>query len=209
MMRKLIARLKKDAGDAVLTTVVIAMPAIMIAVGFAADTSKSAYVSSSYTSMAQRSAQTAVSAINSRGSLDNNSVRKFISEFRTQSGGSAFHTNETLQAETSTVCSTREINGVTKKLPYVEVTLKTARGSSTGTTKWTIENGQSVVDQPLGSAKYKVISADVYTGSPNFILGMFGTPCQFLKTSVNAISFGSNEDLAGPPILQTEELRIP
>lgn len=198
MLKKFLTKLKKDSADAVLVTVIITMPLIMIAVGFAADMSKSAYVSSTYSSMSQRSVETAISSINAKGSLDNSSVRKFVSEFREQSKGSAFHTDETLGASGPTACSVQKINGVDRKLPYMEVTLGTARGNSTvgTTTSWKIPDGAGVTDQILDpKVKYKVISADVYTGSPNFILGMFGVPCQYLKSSVSAISFGDNSDL--------------
>lgn len=196
-LKGILKKLKKDSGNAVLVTVVMAMPALMVAVGFAADMSKSAFVASSYASMSQRSVETAVSSINARGSLDNDSVRKFVSEFKIQSKSSTYHTDETLRNSEGGVCSTREIDGVKRDLPYMEVRLGTARGTGNvgQTYKWTIEDGDSVIDKTLGSSKYKVISADVYTGSPNFILGMFGTPCQYLKSSVSAISFGNNEDL--------------
>lgn len=197
-MKKFLKKLKKDSADAVLVTIIIAMPAIMVAAGFAADMAKSAYVSSSYSSMAQRAAETAISQINASGSLDNNSVKKFVSEFRAQDSGSASHTNETLQANTSTVCNTRVINGVKRQLPYIEAHLGTARGTSNvqSDVVWQIENGKAVTNQALNpSIKYRVISADVYTGSPNFILGMFGVPCQYLKSPVSAIAFGDNVDL--------------
>lgn len=198
MLKKFLAKLKKDSADAVLVTVIISMPAIMIGVGFAADMSKSAYVSSSYSSMAQRSAETAISTINARGSLDNSSVRKFVSEFRAQAGGSTYHTDETLSASSSAPCSTRKINGVDRKLPYMEIRLGTERGAGdVGTTnRYTIEADENVVDKVLSpSVKYKVITGNVYTGSPNFILGMFGVPCQYLESPVSAIAFGNNGDL--------------
>jgi hypothetical protein len=198
MLKKFLTKFKTDSADAVLVTVILAMPGIMIAAGFAADMSKSAYVSSTYSSMAQRSSETAVSTINARGSLDNDSVRKFVSEFRTQAKVSKYHTDETLQAETSSVCSTRNIRGVERKLPYIEVRLGTARGANDEgtTTIWNVPADKEVVDKVLNpKIKYKVISADVYTGSPNFILGMFGQPCQYLKSPVSAISFGDNADL--------------
>lgn len=198
MLKKFIAKLKKDSADAVLVTVIISMPAIMIAVGFAADMSKSAYVSSSYSSMAQRSAETAISTINANGSLGNVSVQKFVSEFRAQSSGSTFHTDETLAAESADSCNTRTIDGIERKLPYMEVRLGTNRGAGDvgATAKWTIAADESVVGKALDpKIKYRVISADVYTGSPNFILGMFGVPCQYLKSPVSAIAFGDNSDL--------------
>jgi hypothetical protein len=197
MLKKFFTKLRNDRADSVLVTVILTMPALMLGAGFAADMSKSAYVSTSYSSMAQRSVETAVTSINAKGSLDNNSVRKFVSEFQNQSNGSTSHTNETLTSG-PTGCSTRVINGVTRQLPYMEITLGTARGNSSigDTTAWKIPDGTSVTNQVLDpKVKYKVISADVYTGSPNFILGMFGVPCQYLKSSVSAISFGDNTDL--------------
>lgn len=196
MLKKILKKLKKDSADAVLVTVIMSMPAIMVAVGFAADMSKSSYVKASYVEMTQKSAETAVASINARGSLDNSSVRAFVNEFKTLSAGSASHTNETL-APSGGPCTKNVIDGVERDLPYMEVRLGTARGAGDvgSTAVWKIEDGTSVIDKPLGSSKYKVITADVYTGSPNFILGMFGTPCQYLKSSVSAISFGSNEDL--------------
>lgn len=197
MLKKFVTRLKKDSANAVLVTVIIFMPLLMIAVGFAADMSKSSYVKNSYVTMSQKSADTAVSAINGRGSLDNAAVQKFVSEFKAQSGGSDFHTNETLSYSSSDTCSTKVINNVERDLPYIEVKLETARGEgSISTEAYGIERGAAVPTKNLNpNVKFKVISADVYTASPNFMLGMFGTPCQYLKSSVSAISFGSNEDL--------------
>lgn len=198
MLKKLRAKLKKDSANAVLVTVIMSMPLLMIVTGFAADMSKSAYVSSSYSSMAQRSAETAVKAIDARGSLDNNSVRKFIDEFKVQNDPSKYHTNETLNASKSGTCSTRKINGVERELPYYEITLGTARGQGQvgSTLVWQISADEAVKDKYLRpDVKYKVINATVYTGSPNFILGMFGTPCQYLKSPVSAISFGDQADL--------------
>lgn len=193
----------KDKADAILVTAIISMPLIMIAFGFAADTAKNVYVSNTYATKAQAAIETAVKSIDSRGSLNNDSVRKFISEFDTQAKGSEVQTNESKSFETKS-CSTAKINNVERKLPYYEIELGTARAKDTeGTSNlWKVQAGSQVVDQQLyrtdskgKRVKYKVIRADVYNGSQNIILGMFGQPCQLVKSSVSAISFGDNTDL--------------
>lgn len=197
MFKKLLTKLRSEKGDAVLVTAILSTPLFMIAFGLAADTAKNIYVSSSYSSAAQAAVETAVKDINARGSLTNDSVRSLVKEFKVQNADSIYHTKEANAFE-SELCSTAEINGVNRKLPYYEVTLGTARtGSSAGhTSVWKVDGSGKVTDKILSkNTKYRVISADVYTSSQNIILGTFGQPCQLIKSSVSAIAFGDNVDL--------------
>lgn len=189
---------KSSRGDSSLIIFVIAIPLIMVFLGFSVDVSKSINAGNAYKAMSQNSAETAVKSVNANGSLNNASVKSFVNEYKNQANPSDSHTNETNVYKSKT-CDTAVIDGVERKLPYMVIKLGTDRsiddkGVTTGST-WTVENYQIPEDKQLGSTKYKVISADVYDSSTNFF-GIFGLPaCQVHQSTVSAISFASNEDL--------------
>jgi hypothetical protein len=188
---------KLDKADAMLVTGILSVPFLMLIFGVAIDITKNTHLDDTYHSMAQTSIEAGVKEIDSRGSLNKAAVTKFVNEYKVQSKPSESHTSETNVYE-SKLCSTAEINGVKRTLPYYEVTLQTARGNadSSKTSKWIIEGDKAVPNITINSAlKYRVISADVYTSSENIMLGKFGIPCQVYKSSVSAIAFGSNSDL--------------
>lgn len=200
-MKKLFKKLKMDSADSILTPFVIALPLLLMIFGFGFDVSKNIWAKNSYTSSAQASVQAAVKTINARGSLSNDSVRKVVSEFKIQNGYSASHTREAAAFETA-ACSTAEIDGVKRKLPYYEIKLETARGNNgmAISDTWKIEANNSVPNKTLpANAKYRVVSADIYTSTQNSWMGVFGVPCQVFKSSVSAIAFGNNQDLIDPP----------
>lgn len=208
MWRKLLNRLRRDAGDTILITSVICAPIIALMFGLAADTAKNVYTSNYYHTVAQASAETAVKEINAKGHLDyTDAIPAFINEFKKQTTASESHTGE---ANTYTGrCSTAEIDGVERKLPYYEIKLSTGRGvnNTSNTRTFKFEDGQPFMFSLIGyMGKFRVIDADVYTSTGNVALSMFGQPCQIFKSSVSAIAFGDNVDLekAAPnPIFPT------
>lgn len=200
MFNKLINKSKSDRGDT-LVMFVISIPFIMILMGFSININQSVNSSIEYNAIAQTSVENAVKKVDSQGSLNNNSIQKFVNEYRIQSGDSSEPsrgTNET-KAFQSSVCNTAEVEGVERKMPYMIVTLGTERGTDKvqSQSSWTIEGvGSDAVEQkPLGSEKYKVISATVYNTSTSLWGAVGLSDCQLHKSQVSAISFGSNTDL--------------
>lgn len=199
----MLKKLKSDRGDA-LVVFLCALPFILLAMGFVINLSLAASAATDRRDIAQKSVETAVKKINSNGSLGNDAVQAFVTQYRIQSGDSKIankSTGETGAYNTKT-CATGEVNGVKKKMPYMVVKLGTARGTKNvqSSVSWVIEGKSSaatdkIKQQPVGSAKYRVISATVYSTSTNLWGGVGLADCQVHKTEVSAIAFGSNEDL--------------
>lgn len=206
MWRKLLKGLHKDAGDTILITSVICAPIIALMFGLAADTSKNVYTSNYYNTVAQASVETAVKTIDPKGNLSHTkAIPAFINEFNKQIKGTSVDPNNPDAKHTVEgngyvgKCTTAEIDGVERKLPYYEITLSSGRGQKNQvTTKtWKIENGDDMFFTLPGYAggTFRVIDADVYTSTGNVALSMFGQPCQLFKSQVSAIAFGDNVDL--------------
>lgn len=200
MFNKLINKSKSDRGDT-LVMFVISIPFIMILMGFSININQSVNSSIEYNAIAQTSVENAVKKVDSQGSLNNNSIQKFVNEYRIQSGDSSEPSRGTNESKAfqSEVCNTAEVEGVERKMPYMIVTLGTERGTDKvqSQSSWTIEGvGSDAVEQkPLGSEKYKVISATVYNTSTSLWGAVGLSDCQLHKSQVSAISFGSNTDL--------------
>lgn len=200
MFNKLINKSKSDRGDT-LVMFVISIPFIMILMGFSININQSVNSSIEYNAIAQTSVENAVKKVDSQGSLNNNSIQKFVNEYRIQSGDSSEPSRGTNESKAfqSEVCNTAEVEGVERKMPYMIVTLGTERGTDKvqSQSSWTIEGvgSNAVEEKPLGSEKYKVISATVYNTSTSLWGAVGLSDCQLHKSQVSAISFGSNTDL--------------
>lgn len=196
-MKHILSRIHSSKADSTLVIFIISIPLLILSIGFSIDLTKSVNASNALKSMAQTSAETSVKTVDSRGSLNNDTVKSFINEYKTQSSPSASHTNET-QVYQSEKCSTAVIDGQTRQLPYMVIKLGTSRSINdagvTNATTWTVEGYDDPDIKALGSTKYKVISVDVYDSSTN-LFGVYGlSGCQLHKSTVSAISFASNSD---------------
>lgn len=196
LWKKLRTALSSDRGDGVLVTTLIAIPLLLLVMGFSIDLNRSVNVGIAYNSMAQASVETGVKSLDARGSMGNRAVEAFVREYRVQSGNGANGGTAETQAYNSAACATAKVEGVERRMPYIVVTLGTERGSGKQVTStWTVEGNDAVPTKALGNGVYRVISADVYNSSTN-LFGMLGlAPCQVHKSSVSAIAFGSNSDL--------------
>lgn len=188
MTKRLLKPFGSDRADGVLSMFIICIPLFTLLLGFSINVNTSVHAKTEYDTMAQLSAETAIKAVGANGKLGKNSVNKFIGEYMRQY-------NETkLETKGSGACSTGKVNGVERKLPYMEIRLDGGRGAGVGTTVYTVENGEAV-NVPNLSGDYKTLSATVYANSTNFF-GVFGLPsCQLHKSTVSAISYGSKFDL--------------
>lgn len=193
-------KIHSDRADSVLIIFLVSVPLLVLVMGFVVDLNKNVNTKIAYNSMAQVSAEAGVKAITPSGSLDNRSIIAFAEEYKSQSNSSEYHTNET-NAYKSDTCSTMEVEGVERKMPYMVVKLQEGRGTDDRqSTSWIIEGEYTgdVTQIPvknLGNNKYRAISATVYDSSANSF-GTFGLPdCQLHRSEVSAIAFGSNEDL--------------
>lgn len=200
MINYLYKKSKDDKADT-LVMFVMALPLIMILMGFSININQSINTGIEYKAIAQTSVETAVKKVNSQGSLTNDSVQTFLNEYRIQSGDSTIASGATSESKafSSDVCSTAEVEGVERQMPYIIVTLGTERGVSKAQTKdsWVMEGrtDNKVEEHPLGNNKYKVISATVYDTSTSLWGAVGLSDCQLHKSEVSAISFGSNTDL--------------
>lgn len=182
----------KDKADGSLVFFLLSVPLLILVISFCINVNKNINVGNTFKSMAQVSAEAGVKESDSQGSLTNDSVAAFLREYRRQASigdTKAFHDEN---------CSTMMVDGKMRALPYVVVKLGTARGADDqqSTVTWTVEGNNELTTQQLPAGqKYRVISADVYDSSKNFF-DIFGTkPCQLHKSTVSAISFGSNSDV--------------
>lgn len=200
MKQYFLNRINNDRADSVLIIFLVCVPLLVLVMGFVVDLNKNVNTKIAYNSMAQVSAENGVKAITPAGSLDHRAVSAFAEEYRKQSSSSDYHTNETNVYKSET-CSTMEIDGVERKMPYMVIRLQEGRGTDDRqSTSWVIEGpykgtSNQVPPKDLGKAKYRAINATVYDSSTN-AFGTFGLPdCQLHKSEVSAVAFGSNEDL--------------
>lgn len=191
MKENFLNKISSDRADSVLIIFLVSVPLLILVMGFVVDLNKNVNTKIAYNSMAQTSAETAVKAITPSGSLDRNSVVALVDEYRIQSG--------VYKSET---CSTMEVDGVEREMPYMVINLQKERGEGEDgvnprTSNWVIEGPSGRVESKniSGQTKYRAISATVYDSSTNSF-GTFGLPeCQLHRSEVSAIAFGSNEDL--------------
>jgi hypothetical protein len=185
---------KSDDGDGALTLSIVFVPLAVICLGLAINTSQVVSNKFEYDTIAQSSAETAVKTIDARGNLDEKAIKALVREHREQ-----------LEASTaySGTCNVQEINGKKVTLPYYEVRLETSRnvkGRRVSSTYKIDSSNPNTVDVPNienKNAPYRVISAEVYTATSSPFVAIGLQPCNYHKSTVSAISFGSNRDLGG------------
>ena len=185
---------KSDDGDGALTLSIVFVPLAVICLGLAINTSQVVSNKFEYDTIAQSSAETAVKTIDARGNLDEKAIKALVREHREQlEAGTAY----------SGTCNVQEINGKKVTLPYYEVRLETSRNvkgrrvSSTYKIDSSNPNTVDVPDIENKNAPYRVISAEVYTATSSPFVAIGLQPCNYHKSTVSAISFGSNRDLGG------------
>lgn len=211
--RSKISKDNKDKGDAVLVTMIIAIPLFFLCMGFATDITNNIVQGQAYASMASQSSETAIKSIKGNGSLwqgvnakkqPAGSVTAFVNEYLRQRDGvaSGAEVAGASSLETKAMrghCTTAEVNGITRTLPYIEVNLDTQRTagiSTNASTAFTSEGGGPIKNGVYSENKiYRVLTATVYEANKNMILGVVDMPCQVHKSVVSAVSFGSKEDL--------------
>lgn len=187
------ARLKSDRGDGTLIMFIVSVPLFVILLGFCINTNNSVTAKTEFDTMAQTSAETSIKTLKADGTLGQKSVEKFIDEYRSQ-----FKNSHGIVS--SEQCSTAEVDGKKVKLPYYKVVLDSGRGKGVkhASSTWVVEGNGSVDDKTsaLRGKKFKTLTAEVYTATPN-IFSSFGVPsCQVHKSSVSAIAFGSRKDVS-------------
>lgn len=210
LKKKFMSRIIGDKADGVLVMGIISMMFFILVIGFAIDMSKNSYTKQNYITMSQLSAETSVKTVNSRGSLNENSVKRFITEYEQQRFGSV-NTSEASSFSDSS-CSTsgtKEIDGAVRKLPYYSITLSTGQrrmGSNVVDADSVTYTFEGVSDgkpislkrtkgQLSSDAVYTMISGSIYDSNSNIMLSMFGKPCQYYQQNVSSIKFSSNEDV--------------
>lgn len=202
MIAKLRKLLKRDKGDAILVTAIIAIPFLYLCMGIAIDLANMVIQKNAYTNVAQRGADAAIRQIGNQGSLGPknagdtalpSSVKTFISTYKAEGLNRA-------EIQKSDRCKSMEIPGLGKKtMPYMEITLDTKRNvgiSSPEAVKYVSEGNKApTLVQNAPYKRYIALSAVVYDASPNLILGMFNEGCQLYKSTISSIAFGSQEDV--------------
>ena len=190
-INRILKKLRSDDGDGVLVLTIIYIPLAVILLGLVINVGHVVTNRAEYSAMAQNSAETAVKHINAKGSLTKTSVDAFVKEYQHQ-------LTKDSSAWISDSCSTMEVNGVKRQLPYFEVRLGTQRGQNKEAKSEVFRIGPDgrIPDVELDSkATYRVISADVYTSTQSLFGGFGLQTCQLHHSPVSAIAFGSNRDL--------------
>lgn len=216
---------RKDRADAVLTTVLLSIPLLVICFAFATGISMQLWQKQAYTTAAQSAVTSALQKPDTSGYLGINAMQEFVNQYLSQTGrtGSSFSlggpandqfvaNNAFGAAETGGLaCTVANIPGIgERQLPYIEMTLDITRNSegnpatyeyiSEGTTGNIIAPAHGVI---LPGEQYRVLNATVYEATRNvtaFGVGNgFGgadeNNCVVVGTSVSAILFGNQEDL--------------
>ena len=219
-MERMRERLRSDKGAATLVVGVVSVMFLCLCLGVGLDLTKNAYLKNAQHSKAQEAVEAAVKSVDSKGSLANftrdttgkipDAVYAVRDAYRSQNSstynnalvGQGDHADETT-AYTSESCKYRDVAGKGKvQMPYMVVTIDQARGlyNSGDSVVFTIDGSgepKKVAGQFNPYKGYHVVSAEIRDASSNFMLGMFGMGCQGYDSKVSAISFASQQDLAG------------
>lgn len=208
-------RFHRDRADAVLVTTVLSMIFLCLMMGLSIDVSKNAKLKADQDSQSQQSTQIAVKSVDSRGNLGLPAVQAAVNEYKKQRGtstysnalmGSGTYRDEAAAFRIGDRCATRTIDTSIGKvtdaqMPYMVIRLDADRGLGTtaGSVTYVSEGGAAptLMSGRLDpTSQYRVINAEVHDSVNNMMLDIFGMDCQDLRSTVSAIAFGSNEDLA-------------
>lgn len=221
LVEKIRNRQTSDRADAIFVASVIFIPFMFIMSGFAMDITKAVYVKQQYQIMGQEATSAAARAIDPDGSIRPDAPQIMVNTYRDRFTGSdsdsvnASYGGDTLEGTAgvrNSNCRTVEVdtNGdgdgdTVFNAPYMTITLDGGRNDIAGingtpiAATWTSE-GYGAPVQKTGTTydqnvRYYSMSATIWDTAPNLILGMFGSPCQVVKTEVSSVTFGSQEDL--------------
>lgn len=201
-MRKFFNKRNKDRASATLVTGIISFMFLALCMGTALDISKNSFLSGSFKTRAQQASQASLKTLDARGGLKSTAANSFVTEYINDGIGdeSKYFSSNTGQ------CRTMDVDGwdgktvSNAKLPYIVIKFDTDRkvGNTSGGPVYVSTNGDTpkLVSGKFDVAtKYTVINAKVTDAAPNFMLGMFGVPCQKFSPNVSSITFGSTQDL--------------
>ena len=190
-----------ERGDGVLVMGMWVVLILVIVLALLFDITKGATLKNVQTSMAQQSAEYGISQITSAGTLDDKAVESAIDSYLTLRNNTTTIDGKTYRSEFSQLsagnrCHTVTVDGVQHEAPYFEATLSKTRGDNSDQILVDIEQATGkarLLTTPRG--KYKVLNLTVYDAGSNLWMGVIGSPCQQMRSSVSAIAFGSNEDI--------------
>lgn len=191
-----------DRGDAVLTTVLLSIPLLLICFAFATGISMQLWQKQAYTDAAQSAVTSALQKPDTTGFLGMPAMQEFVNQYLQQTGrcstgmncsvtntgpagdkvvvGNNFGANETQPFS----CTSADIPGVGKKnLPFIEMTLDITRnpGDVPATYAYTAEGTNPTITAPThgtiqNGEQYRVLNAVVYEASRNITAFGFETP---------------------------------
>lgn len=213
----MLKRLRSDKANSTFVTFVLGFLFLTLAVAMSIDLAKSAYIKNAYSSTAQQSAQAAIKNMDGKGSIKEEALNDFISNYNGEANtgnisGSFGKTSEnTFRAE---ACNVREIDGYGEvELPFVVMKLDTERGlGANSEVTYTSEGGADprvVSGHYNRGATYRVLDVEVYDSARNMMLGIFGLPCQNTHSHVSAIHFGSQQDIEELAKKQEPKTEVP
>jgi len=206
MSQKLHEKYDKDRANA-LILVVISMPLIMLLLSLNFNIGKDISTKNIFNNVVQSAAQAAVKTVDNRSVLGNAAVQTFVTTYdkliSTPDASTDAYIGSGMEADTLRSrgeCATMEIDGVKRKLPYMEISLSENRGNSLSasysTETWKLDgNSRKIKEKPLGNVQYKVLKAVVWEATPNFFFGAGVDACHLQKAEASAIAFGSQADL--------------
>lgn len=187
-----------DSGDAVIVTVIIAIPLLILLGAFVLGESwMFTHNAEAFDMTAQRAVEASVAHVGASGNIGPTSVKAAVSNYMDLSKKSPTWRTKG-GCEKATIVDDRGAK-VVHSMPYMVITThsgRSAHGQATQT--WISEGGKPprLVGPPgrISSTNH-VISAVVYDSTRNpFAIGPFHT-CQTKRSEVSAITFASNSDV--------------
>lgn len=219
IFKNLKKRLKSDTASGTFIIFIIMLPIFLMAMGFAFDVAKNGYVKSQYNEMLQNVSTEAVRYVGTNGTLAGgssamlvaqnvvNKYEHFMAEENPSTSTIMSAYNRPIGSDSSApACSTLEIDGATRQLPFMKISFSGDRHGAIGseaTTEnvyWSPREEGGNLQGTLANDLINLhsVNVEVYDASPNFLLGMFGMNCQKLDFKISSITFGNQEDVAGP-----------
>lgn len=209
---RLAHRRKSDAGDALLVMSIFFCIFFTLCAGLAIDLTKAVQTKGQYQLMAQDATSAAARNVDLKGNIKPVAVNDVISVYNARFAGVARNDTEVGTYDATSggrgQCKTVKVPGAGEKTaPYMILTIANRMGDNANNRRqsdshasWTSEDGKLVSDLSNpdydGDAhRYYSVRAEIWDTSPNFMMGMWGRPCQQLYTTVSSVTFGSQEDV--------------
>lgn len=185
------SNVESDDGSSVLTFWMIFLPVMLMLLGASVDFSKNYYIADAYDRAADNAAKAASNVRDSQGRLSGHSIKQFDSEYKTLR--SENHTTATFR---NSYCDSYQ----GRSYPVMEAGIAEDRGGRTGdiaTVGWAGSSTPADLTVPNTIGIGYSLVGKVQETSGNYILSMFGHPCQVYNINVGTMSISEDGDYTG------------